>query len=208
MNFEDLRKAIENGEMDESLKVTESMLARGLSPKEIINDGIAPAMEAIGEKYDRGEVFIPELLISADAAQAVLGKLEPLLGDEGRKEKKIALFATVKGDQHDIGKNIACMVFRGAGYEVIDLGADVSPEEIVRSVKEMDVDIVGLSALLTTTMKEMKNTIKALEDAGLRDKVKVVVGGAPVTEDFAKEIGADMYGESPFEVVKKLKNKI
>lgn len=208
MDFDDLKKAIVDGDADKTAETVEKMLNGGVNPKKIIDEGIVPAMSVVGQKFDDAEIFIPEMLISADAAQAALDKIEPLLVKKEIEEEKKAVFATVKGDQHDIGKNLTCMVFKGAGWRVKDLGIDVPPEKIIEAVKEVEPDVLGLSTLLTTTMGEQENIIKELKKAGLRDKVKVIVGGAPVTQDFAKEIGADMYGESPFDALKKLKGLV
>lgn len=204
MTFQELQEAIISGDEEEASEIADNLLAADENPRDIIHDGIIPAMKQVGEQFDRSEIFIPEMLISADAAQAVLDKIDPLLSKEEREEEEQAVFATVRGDQHTIGKNLACMVFRGAGYRIHDLGADVTPERIVEAIREVDADIVGLSALLTTTMEEQANTIEAIEVAGLRDDVTIVIGGAPITEDYAREIGADIYGETPFDGVQKL----
>lgn len=207
MGFEDLIEAIVNGDENQTSEIVERMLDEGFDPKEIINKGIILAMNKVGTMYEKAEIFLPEMIVSADATQVALAKLKPLLGGEKVGERKKAVFATVKGDQHNIGKNLACMVFRGSGYEVTDLGVDVPPEKIAKAVDEVGADVVGLSTLLTTTMEEMRNAIKLLEKSNLRDKVTVVIGGAPLTENFAREIGADVYGESPFEAVRKLRNR-
>lgn len=205
MSFEDLEEAVINGEGEKVADIVNSMLEEGKEAKKIIDEGIISAMETVGDKFDKGEFFVPDMLVAADAVDEALGILEPLLGAEDKEEEKRALFATVEGDQHDIGKNLAIMVFQGSGYRIKDLGTDTPTENIIESVKEFEPHVVGLSALLTTTMEEQRNVIKELEKADLRDKVKVVIGGAPVTQDFADEISADVYGESPFSAVDKLK---
>lgn len=203
-SFEELKEAIMNGDEDKTNEIVDRLLESDEDPEKIIDEGIVPSMREVGKKFDSGEYFIPDMLVSADASQVALEKLEPLLGKEAAEKSKKAVFATVKGDQHDIGKNLAVMIFKGAGYRVRDLGTDVSPEEVVEAVKEFDADVVGLSALLTTTMEAQRETIEALDENGLGDEVLVVVGGAPVTEEFAREIGADVYGASPFEASNKL----
>ncbi|KXA95296.1 hypothetical protein AKJ65_02110 [candidate division MSBL1 archaeon SCGC-AAA259E19] len=206
--FEELKEAIMKGDEGETAEIVDEMLESGEDPRRIIDEGIITSMRTVGEKFDSGEYFIPDMLVSADASQAALERLEPLLDAEDAEVGKKAVFATVKGDQHDIGKNLALMVFRGAGYRVKDLGTDTPAEEVVEAVKEFDADVVGLSALLTTTMEAQREVIEALEDNGLRDKVLVAVGGAPLTEEFAREIGADVYGDSPFKAVNKLDDLI
>lgn len=205
MSFDELKNVIVDGEEEKVSEIVQSLLDEGRGAKEIIDDGIIPAMEIVGEKFDKGEFFVPDMLVAADAVKEALEILEPLLGDEDKKEEKRALFATVEGDQHDIGKNLTIMVFQGSGYRVKDLGTDTPTEEIIESVKKFEPHVVGLSALLTTTMEKQRNVIKKLEDEGLRGKVKVAIGGAPVTQEFADEIGADVYGESPFDAVNKLR---
>lgn len=205
MGFDELKNVIVKGEEGKVLEIVQGLLDKDRAAKEIIDDGIIPAMETVGEKFDKGEFFVPDMLIAADAVKEALDILEPLLGEEDKKEEKRALFATVEGDQHDIGKNLAIMVFQGSGYRVKDLGTDTPTEKIIESVKEFEPHVVGLSALLTTTMEEQRNVINKLEEEGLRDEIKVAIGGAPVTQDFADEVGADVYGESPFDAVNELR---
>lgn len=207
MDYSNLEEVIMKGDEEKVSEIVENLLDEGVGAKEIIDEGIVPGMEKVGKKFDKGEFFVPDMLVSADAVEKGLTILEPLLKEEDREEEKRFLIATVEGDQHDIGKNLTRMVFQGSGYRVKDLGTDVPAEKIVKAIKDFEPDVVGLSALLTTTMKEQENSIEAIKNAGLRDKVKIAVGGAPVTEEFAEEIGADVYGESPFEAVGKL-NKI
>lgn len=207
MSFQELKEAILQGNEKKVTEVIQELLEEDREAKEIIDDGIIPAMKTVGEKFDKGIFFVPDMLVSAEAVDEGLNILEPLLGDEDREEKKKALFATVEGDQHDIGKNLAIMVFQGSGYKVEDLGTDTPAEKIIETVKEFEPDVVGLSALLTTTMGEQENVINELENSGLRDKVRVVIGGAPITQEFADKIGADIYGKSPFDAVEKLDKK-
>jgi len=176
-------------------------LAQGLDVKEIINDGLTKGMSLVGDKFEAGEYFIPDMLASAEAVGAAMEMLEPHLEDSGIKSKGKILIATVKGDLHDIGKNIVSILLRGAGYAVKDLGNDIEPEAIAAAVKEEKPAILGLSALLTSTMAHMEDTINALKDAGVRDSVKVVIGGAPVSEEYAQKIGADGYGADGFHAV-------
>ncbi len=161
-----------------------------------INQGLMPGMDHVGVEFRAGNMFVPEVLRSAKAMQGSMDLLKPLLVAAHAKMAGKVLLGTVKGDLHDIGKNLVGMMCEGAGFEVIDLGKDVSPEEFVEAVKEHEPDIVGMSALLTTTMRAMESTIKALEEAGLRDKVRIMVGGAPVTQAFAEQIGADGYASN------------
>ncbi len=176
-------------------------LEENISLEEIINDGLLAGMGVIGERFKRNEIFVPEVLVSARAMQAGMDILRPLIVNSKGIIKGKIVIGTVKGDLHDIGKNLVSMMLEGAGYEIIDLGIDVSPEKFVEAIKEHNPDIVGMSALLTTTMPQMKVTIDTLKKEGLRDRVKVIVGGAPVTPEFAREIGADGYAKDASEAV-------
>lgn len=165
----------------------------GNSPEEILNQTLIAAMEKVGFLFESQEFFVPEMLVSARAMQAGLAVLKPLLAETGVKPVGRVIIGTVKGDLHDIGKNLVSMMLQGNGFEVIDLGVDVPPGQFVEAVREHQPLLLGMSALLTTTMPGMSVTVKALEEAGLRDKVKVMVGGAPVTQRFADTIGADLF---------------
>lgn len=176
-------------------------LEEGISPERIINEGLLSGMSVIGERFKRNEIFVPEVLVSARAMQAGMDILRPLIANSKEVIKGKIVIGTVKGDLHDIGKNLVSMMLEGAGYQIIDLGIDVPPEKFVEAIKEHNPDIVGMSALLTTTMPQMKVIIDVLKQEGLRDKVKVIVGGAPVTPEFAKEIGADGYAKDASEAV-------
>ena len=182
-------------------KVQEALDAH-LDPQLILNEGLVAAMSKVGQLFEDGEYFVPEMLVSARAMQEGLNLLKPhlLAGDIKPMGKVVA--GTVKGDLHDIGKNLVCMMLEGAGFTIQDLGADVSPDAFVEAVRQGDVDLVAMSALLTTTMSNMKVTIQALEEAGLRDQVKVMIGGAPVTEAYAQQIGADGYAPDASRAVK------
>jgi corrinoid protein of di/trimethylamine methyltransferase len=178
-------------------------LEAGCPPLEVVERGMRPGMEEVGRRFERGEYFLPELIVAADIFQGVLGRrVLPLLPRESRVLGRVVI-GTVRGDIHDIGKNLVAAMLRASGFEVIDLGVDVPPERFVEAVREHKPDILGMSALLTTTMLEMRNVIDALRAAGLRDKVKVIVGGAPVTEEYAREIGADAYARDAVEAVRK-----
>ncbi len=168
-------------------------LAAGIPPATILNDGMIAAMNTVGKLFEEGEFFVPEMLISARAMQAGLAVLKPKLALADIKATGRVVAGTVKGDLHDIGKNLVCMLLEGAGFEVIDLGTDVAPEKFIEVIKEGKADLVALSALLTTTMPNMRATIEGLKAAGLRDKAKVMIGGAPVTQNYADQIGADGY---------------
>ena len=194
-----------DGEMVGQLGVKELVqqaLDEGIDPRRIVVKGLTEAMKIVGEKYESKEYFIPDMLASAETVGAAMDILAPYLAASGVASRGKVLMATVKGDLHDIGKNIVTIILKGAGYEVKDLGADVGPEQIVASVREEQPDLLGLSALLTTTMMAMKETIESLTQAGLRDKVKVIIGGAPISAEFAAEIGADGYGADAFHAVR------
>jgi 5-methyltetrahydrofolate--homocysteine methyltransferase len=176
-------------------------LAADINVRDIINKGLTDGMDVVGKKFETKEYFIPDMLASAEAVGTAMEILEPYLVKSGIKPKGKVIMATVKGDHHDIGKNIVSILLRGAGYTVKDLGNDIEPQTIVDAVREEKPQFLGLSALLTSTMTGMKDTIQALEESGLRDKVKVIIGGAPVSEEFAQSIGADGYGADGFQAL-------
>jgi 5-methyltetrahydrofolate--homocysteine methyltransferase len=182
------------GNMKAVQDATNAGLSEGLSAGGLLNEAMIPAMAEVGRLFEANEYYVPEMLIAARAMKAGLAILRPQLVEEEVKPLGRVALGTVKGDLHDIGKNLVSIMIEGAGFEIIDLGVDVSPEAFVDAVRDQDVDLVGLSALLTTTMPSMKTTIEAFEEAGLRDQVKIIVGGAPVTQRYADEIGADGYG--------------
>ncbi|HHW70512.1 MAG TPA: cobalamin-binding protein [Clostridiales bacterium] len=192
-DFRRISDAVKAGNASKVKELVQATIDAGVDPVDIVNDALIVGMGEIGELFKNNKIYVPEVLIAARAMQAGLTLLKPLLVDKDVKPVAKVAIGTVKGDLHDIGKNLVAMMMEGAGMEVIDLGVDVAPEEFVNAVKTHDVDIVAMSALLTTTMPYMEKTIEALEDAGLRDQVKVMIGGAPVTQDFADEIGADGY---------------
>ena len=194
--FEELRQAIIDGKAPVAKELTDQMLKEGIRPAEFFPNAIIPAMDEVGRRMRECEFFIPEVLIAARAARASTDILRPLLvGDETVKSAGTVVCGTVKGDLHDIGKNIVAMMLESAGFQIIDLGVDVTPEKVVEAVQKHHANIVALSALLTTTMVNMKAVIDALTAAGLRGKVKVLVGGAPLTDAWANSIGADGYGK-------------
>lgn len=186
------------------VELTQAALDNNISPAEIINDGLTAGMQVVGEKYSTKEYFIPDMLASADAVGAAMDILKPLLEASNVESKGKFVIATVKGDIHDIGKNIVATLLKGAGYEVNDLGTDVPTEKIVQVIQEDNPNYLGLSALLTTTMLEMGVVIKALEENNLRDKVKVLIGGAAVSDEYAEEIGADAFCIDGFDAIRKL----
>lgn len=183
-------------------ELVETALAQGISVRDIIDKGLSAGMEIVGQKFDAKEYFIPDMLASAEAVGAAMEVLEPHMAKSGIKTKGKIIVATVKGDLHDIGKNIVSILLRGAGYTVKDIGNDVEPQAIVDAVREEKPQFLGLSALLISTMIHMRDTIYALTESGLRDQVKIIVGGAPVSEEFAKSIGADGYGADGFDAVR------
>jgi len=188
-----LYAAIVNGDQKQAVAHVQAALDAGIDPIVILNEGMIAAMKQVGKLFEDGEYFVPEMLIAARAMQAGLALLKPRLVQSNYKPIGKIVLGTVKGDLHDIGKNLVAMMLEGAAFEIIDLGVDVSPEKFVNAVKEHQPQLLGMSALLTTTMPSMKTTIDALKVAGVRDKVKVMIGGAPVTEAYAKQIGADAY---------------
>jgi 5-methyltetrahydrofolate--homocysteine methyltransferase len=196
-----LRNAIIQGDAPGALSLTLEALARNADPVSLLNQGMVPAMEEVGRRFECSEYFIPELLLSARAMKAAMEPVRPLLAQSGGKPLGRVAVGTVKGDLHDIGKNIVASMLEGGGFEVTDLGVNVPPERFIEAARESPIQIIALSALLTTTMMGMKTTIDALRAAGLREQVKVLVGGAPITQKFADEIGADGYGATAVEAV-------
>jgi 5-methyltetrahydrofolate--homocysteine methyltransferase len=193
MLIEEIALMLQKGRAQNVKQLVQQALDEGYEPKDILNGGLIQGMTVIGGKFKNNEVFVPEVLVAARAMNAGLEILRPALITSGIKPLGKAIICTVKGDLHDIGKNLVKMMLEGQGIECLDLGVDVSPEQVVEAVKDYKPDLVCLSALLTTTMMAQKETIDALKEAGIRDKVKVLIGGAPVTESFAKEIEADGY---------------
>ncbi len=190
------------GDQDKVIDGVKAALENDVSAEAILKQGMMTAMAKVGELFEEGEYFVPELLIAARAMQGGLDILKPLLAAEDVEPIGKVVTGTVKGDLHDIGKNLVGMMMKGAGFEIIDLGSDVSPEKFITAVKESGAQVVAMSALLTTTMANMPATIKAFEDAGIRDQVKIMVGGAPVTQDFADKIGADGFATDASQAAK------
>jgi 5-methyltetrahydrofolate--homocysteine methyltransferase len=204
-----LKEAVVNGDPDEVSKLCRKVIEVGIDPLEAIEKALVVAIRELGDKWIRGEAFIADLVAAADAMKVGLAILKEDLIKKGKTMKYVgrAVIGTVEGDIHDIGKTIVATLWEVAGFEVIDLGVDVSPQKFVEAIKQYNPDIVGMSALMTTTMIKQKETIEAIKAAGLRDKVKIVVGGAPTTEEWAREIGADGWAPdaiSSVELVKKL----
>lgn len=191
-----LYEAILGGKLESAVEITRQALDEGADPKVIINDYMIRAMEEIGSRFQEGKAFVPQLLMSGRAMKGALELIKPLLkGDESATMGKVVI-GTVKGDLHDIGKNLVASMLEGCGFEVVNIGIDVPTEKFVAAVKEHNADILCMSALLTTTMPYMKEVIDALADAGLRDKVKIMVGGAPINQGYAEQIGADGYSDN------------
>jgi 5-methyltetrahydrofolate--homocysteine methyltransferase len=191
--LKEIYDGVMSGNASEVPAKVKAALEAGLPPATILNESMIAAMNTVGKLFEEGEFFVPEMLISARAMQAGLAVLKPKLALADVKATGRVVAGTVKGDLHDIGKNLVCMLLEGAGFEVIDLGSDVTPEKFVEVIKEGKADLVALSALLTTTMPNMRATIEALKAAGVREKAKVMIGGAPVTQTYADQIGADGY---------------
>jgi 5-methyltetrahydrofolate--homocysteine methyltransferase len=198
---------ISQGKMDEVKKLTQEALDGGDSPGAILQ-GLIQAMEQIGIRFKNGDIYIPEVLIAARAMHAGMDVLKPILSKSNTPMVGKVVIGTVKGDLHDIGKNLVIMMFEGGGFDVVDLGVDVSPEKFVEAIQKQRPQVVAMSALLTTTMREMKTTLDAITKAGVRNQVKTIVGGAPLTEKFAKEIGADGYAPDAASAVQVAKSLI
>ena len=188
-----LYDAIIQGNHETSRRITREALDGGADPQQLVNDFMIPAMAEVGRRFDRSEFFVPELLLAARAVKATMELLKPLLAERGAEPIGRVIVGSVKGDLHDIGKNLVAAMLEGGGFEVFDLGVNVAPEAFVNAAREKDARIIGMSALLTTTLASMKKTVDAFRAAGSRDQVRILVGGAPVTQRFADEIGADGY---------------
>lgn len=208
VNLDVISEALQRGDAEKVEELVKKSLEENLSPKKILEDGLIKGMGIIGAKFKKNEVYVPEVLIAARAMHAGMNILKPKLIETGVKNIGIVAIGTVKGDLHDIGKNLVKMMLEGAGFEVIDLGIDVSVDKFVEAVKEHKPNIIAMSALLTTTMVNMPEVIKALEAAGLRGKVKIMIGGAPITQNYADQIGADGYSPDAASAVDKAKTFI
>lgn len=204
-NYEELAEALIGGKAPQVRELTEKALAEGEKPQDVLNKGLVAGMSVVGAKFKANEFYVPEVLIAARAMKNGMEVLRPKLVETGVEPVAKVAIGTVQGDLHDIGKNLVAMMMEGAGFEIIDLGVDVRPEKFVESVKERNAGLICLSALLTTTMPAMKDTIQALQDAGMRGSVSVMIGGAPVTQNYADEIGADGYAPDAASAVDKAK---
>ena len=206
--IEAIKEWVIKGKKAEAVAATRAALAAGVDPGAIMKDGLIAAMSVVGQKYSSGEFFLPQMMIAARAMTEVVPVIKPLLVGEVAESKGKAVVGTVQGDFHDIGKNIVRMMLEGAGYEVVDLGVDVSAEKFVQAVRVHAPQFVLMSALITLTMESMRRIIAALQEAGLRDSVRIGVGGAPLTHKFAQEIGADFYAEDAYECVNACNQRI
>lgn len=203
VNLQEISEALIVGNAKKVRELVEQALKEGVSPKEILDKALVPGMNVVGEKFKNNEYYVPEVLIAARAMHAGMDLIKPLLTQTGATYVGKVVIGTVRGDLHDIGKNLVAMMLEGAGFQIIDLGVDVPPEKFVEVAKNENANIVAMSALLTTTMLAMRDTINALKEAGIRDKVKVMIGGAPVTQRYADEIGADGYAPDAATAVEK-----
>lgn len=203
VDLQGIAEAVIRGDRDTVGKLTQAAVDEGTSAEAIINEGLIAGMAVVGDKFKKNEFYVPEVLIAARAMHSGMDIIKPLLAESGVKPRGTVAIGTVKGDLHDIGKNLVAMMLEGGGYEVLDLEVDVAPEKFVEAVKNQGAQVIALSALLTTTMPSMKDTIEALKEAGVRDQVKVMIGGAPVTQNYADEIGADGYAPDAASAVDK-----
>jgi len=203
--LQQLAESVINGKAPEAERLTQELLDEGLTPSEVLNQGLIIGMDEVGRRFRNNEFYVPEVLIAARAMKAGMKILRPLLAETGVKPMARIAIGTVKGDLHDIGKNLVGMMLEGAGFEVIDLGVDVSSDKFIQAVRENKAEAIGMSALLTTTMVNMDSTLKEIEKQGIRDQVKVIIGGAPVTQNYADEIGADGYASDAASAVALLK---
>ena len=208
MPLNDAFEAVLEGRMEPAKRAVEGALKNGVPAEQILNEALIPAMDEVGRRFEGGEYFVPELLVTARAMKASLDVLAPHLSEAKHKKIGRVLLGTVKGDLHDVGKNLVGIMLEGAGFEVIDIGTDVAPDQFVGAVQELKPDIVGMSALLTTTTPSMKTVIEGLSQAGLRQEVKVLVGGAPLTQSFADQIGADGYGADATSAVRRAREML
>jgi len=199
--FEDIKSTVIAGKHLEIEALVETAVQQKIDLDDLINNALIAAMDVVGDRFSKSEIFVPEMLVSAVTMKKGLDIIKPLLKENHQQARGKVILCTVKGDLHDIGKNLVAMMLEGAGFEVIDLGVDATVEKVADKVAEISPQILGLSALLTTTMPEMQNVIKVLQTRGIREKVKVMIGGAPVDAEFAEKIGADAYGKDAAEAV-------
>lgn len=200
--LEEIYNAVIAGKREDASEKVQQAITENLPPEDILKKALIAAMSEVGERFEKGEFYVPEMLVAARAMQSGMTLLKPLLVEADLQPTGKVVIGTVKGDLHDIGKNLVGMMLEGAGFEIIDLGTDVPPEKFAAAVRENSADIIGMSALLTTTMPEMENTLEALEDLSVRADVKVIIGGAPVTDSYAEKIGADGFASDASRAVK------
>ncbi len=205
--IDEIRNAVIDGQAKVSAAKVTQALEEGLAPETILNEGLIAAMARVGQLFEEGEVYVPEMLVAARAMSSALAVLKPRLVAQGVKPIGKVAIGTVKGDLHDIGKNLVAMMLEGSGFEIVDLGVDTTPEKFIGAIKD-GARVVAMSALLTTTMTNMQGTIEAIRQAGLRDQVKILVGGAPLTEAYAREIGADGYATDASSAVRKVRQLV
>jgi len=205
MDLKEIADNLIKGKAPEVKELVQRAIDEGEDVEKVLNEGLVAGMSVVGAKFKANEFYVPEVLIAARAMKAGMGILRPILAEKNIKGIGTVVLGTVRGDLHDIGKNLVAMMLEGAGFEIIDLGVDVSPEKFIETAKEKKADLVGLSALLTTTMPSMKDVVKAVGDSGLKDKVKVMIGGAPLTQSYADEIGADGYAPDAASAVDEVK---
>jgi 5-methyltetrahydrofolate--homocysteine methyltransferase len=208
VELNNVSESLQRGDAEKVEELVKGALGENLLPKDILENGLIKGMDIIGAKFKKNEVYVPEVLIAARAMHAGMSILRPKLAETGVKNIGTVAVGTVKGDLHDIGKNLVIMMLEGAGFEVIDLGIDVPVDKFVEAVTKYKLNVLGMSALLTTTMIQMQEVIKAISDAGLRDKVKIMIGGAPITQNYADQIGADGYSPDAASAVDKAKTFI
>lgn len=201
-HLEQISKAVVDGDRDATISGVQAALESNIDANTILQDALIPAMSNVGRLFEEGEYFVPEMLIAARAMKSGLELLKPLMISAGLNPKGRVALGTVQGDLHDIGKNLVGIMLEGAGFAIYDMGTDVSPERVVEVIKTEQVDLVGLSALLTTTMPMMDTTIQAISNAGIRDRVKVIIGGAPITQEYAEKIGADGFAPDASQATK------
>ncbi len=205
LNWNNLHDAILSGDIASTPKLVEEAISEGASPEDVLEKGLIAGMADVGAKFKANDIFVPEVLIAAKAMHAALDILEPLLIASGVKPKATVAVGTVKGDLHDIGKNLVAMMLKGAGFHVVDLGIDIAPDAFITRAEEANASLIAMSSLLTTSMPSMKATIKILKERGLSSKIKTIIGGAPVTQEYADDIGADGYAQDASSAVDKAK---
>jgi 5-methyltetrahydrofolate--homocysteine methyltransferase len=206
--IKDISESLESGDAERVAELTKQALGEGLAAAQVLNQGLIPGMNRVGEKFKTHEIFLPDVLLAAKAMYAGLDLLKPLLVRDGIPVRGRVVIGSIRGDLHDIGKNLVAIMLKGAGFEIVDLGNDVAPEKFVAQAEKENAQVIGMSALLTTTMPGMKKVVDLLKEKGLRGRVKVIIGGAPVTEEFRREIGADAYGYDAANAVDKVKQLI